>query len=187
MGGYLLAAQRLGFEVLGFEPSKEHARVALKHFSLPVISEYFTPDLVENKTFDLIMLSHVIEHIFDPKSFLRDLVGVLKPGGVLIVITPNSDSIIARLTGASWPMMKPMDHVSLISAKAYDFFELNSLANIHHRYSEYRYEFAATLAAVLKAKLKGDGPHDSEGAQPLSPNYSRSTLTDRAGMRHRPV
>jgi SAM-dependent methyltransferase len=79
------------------------------------------------------MLSHVIEHIFDPKKFISDLVGILKPGGALVVVTPNSDSLIARVTGAQWPMLKPVDHVSLISAKAYDFFQLDGSTRIHHR------------------------------------------------------
>jgi 2-polyprenyl-3-methyl-5-hydroxy-6-metoxy-1,4-benzoquinol methylase len=173
MGANLLAAQRLGFEVLGFEPSKDHARVAIDHFALPVITEYFSPDRTGGRKFDFIMLSHVIEHIFDPKKFISDLVGILKPGGALVVVTPNSDSLIARVTGAQWPMLKPVDHVSLISAKAYDFFQLDGSTRIHHRYSEYPFEFATTLASVFKDKLKGHklgndkAPQQPAGAVPL--------------------
>src|ERR1700676_1726206 len=95
MGMYLIAAQRLGFEVLGFEPSVNHARVATQHFQLPIVNDYFTADRVAGKKFDLIVLSHVIEHIYDPKSFIHELVDVLKPGGALIVITPNNESLLA--------------------------------------------------------------------------------------------
>jgi 2-polyprenyl-3-methyl-5-hydroxy-6-metoxy-1,4-benzoquinol methylase len=154
MGSYLLAAQRLGFDVVGFEPSTNHAHVATKYLQLPVIADYFSPERVAGRTFDLIMLSHVIEHIYDPRQFLHDLIGVLKPGGTLIVITPNSDSVVAWLTGRLWPMLKPVDHVTMMCAKTYTFFGLDDLADIEHRRSEYAYEFAATIAAVVKAKIK---------------------------------
>jgi 2-polyprenyl-3-methyl-5-hydroxy-6-metoxy-1,4-benzoquinol methylase len=156
MGAYLLAAERLGFDVMGFEPSVDHAYVATKRLQLRVISDYFSPDKVGGRTFDLIMLSHVLEHIYAPKQFLHGLISVLKPGGILIVITPNCDSIVARATGALWPMLKPVDHVTMLCAKAYSFFELEGVASVEHRYSEFPYEFAATVAAVLKAKMKRD-------------------------------
>jgi len=151
MGRYLIAAERLGFDVLGFEPSADHARVAIEHFRLPVINDYFIPEKVAGKVFDLIMLSHVIEHIYDPKRFVHDLVGVLKPGGVLIVITPNNESLVARTIGKSWPMLKPLDHVSLIGARAYAHFDLQDLADVHHSSSEYPYEYVAALLSALKS------------------------------------
>jgi SAM-dependent methyltransferase len=153
MGMYLLAAQRLGFEVLGFEPSSNHARVATEHFRLPVIADYFSAERVAGKKFDLIILSHVIEHIFDPKAFLHELVGVLKPGGALIVITPNNESFVARALGRSWPMLKPVDHVSLIGAHAYPHFALDGVAEVHHSTSEFPFEFAASGLAAAKSLI----------------------------------
>ena len=161
MGGYLLAAQRLGFDVLGFEPSSDHAYVAKRHLDLPVISEFFSPESVGSRSFDLIMLSHVIEHIYTPKSFLHDLIGVLKPGGVLIVITPNRNSIVAGFTGSLWPMLKPVDHVTMICAKTYSYFDLEGLADVRHTYSEFPFEFAATIAAVVKEKLRMHGTENT--------------------------
>jgi len=154
MGANLLAAQRLGMDVQGFEPSATHAHIAINRLHLPVIPEYFTAGRLGNRQFDVVMLSHVIEHIFDPKRFLHELLSVLKPGGVLIVITPNRDSIIARSMGNRWPMLKPVDHVTMIGARAYSYFDLETLATVQHRYSEYTYEFAATAAAVFKAMIR---------------------------------
>jgi 2-polyprenyl-3-methyl-5-hydroxy-6-metoxy-1,4-benzoquinol methylase len=153
MGTYLVAAQRLGFDVIGFEPSADHAYVAKKHLNLPVIAAHFSRERVGDRTFDLIMLSHVIEHIYIPKVFLHELISVLKPGGALIVVTPNSDSLVARVTGRLWPMLKPVDHVTMICAKTYSYFELEGIADVRHWDTEYTYEFAATIAAVVKAKI----------------------------------
>src|SRR5882672_4440880 len=100
------------------------------------------------------MLSHVIEHIYLPKRFLHELVGVLKPGGVMIVITPNRNSIVAGFTGGLWPMLKPRDHVTMICAKTYSYFDLEGLADVKHSSSEFPFEFAATIAAVLKENVR---------------------------------
>jgi len=43
--------------------------------------------LCEN-SFDMIMLSHTLEHIFDTKSLLRDCYRILKPGGSLVGVVP---------------------------------------------------------------------------------------------------
>jgi SAM-dependent methyltransferase len=39
--------------------------------------------------FDLIVATEVIEHVSDPGEWLRRIIGLLKPGGALIVSTPN--------------------------------------------------------------------------------------------------
>lgn len=43
-------------------------------------------------TYDLILLNQVIEHVPDPVGFLRSFRSALKPGGVLVVTTPNNRS-----------------------------------------------------------------------------------------------
>lgn len=185
MGAYLLAAQSFGFDVMGFEPSETHSRVAIKHLKLPVVSDYFSSDRVGDRRFDVVMLSHVIEHIYSPNDFLRDVIAVLKPGGALIVITPNANSIIARWTGKRWPMLKPVDHVSMLCARTYRYFELNDIAEVKHHYSEFPYEFAATLAAVSKSRIlresvnkQGHGAHPS--AQGISAPPPLKALNVRA-------
>ncbi len=47
--------------------------------------------------FDLIVATHVIEHVADPKAFARRAFEVLKPGGVFLCETPNAGSFDAKL------------------------------------------------------------------------------------------
>jgi 2-polyprenyl-3-methyl-5-hydroxy-6-metoxy-1,4-benzoquinol methylase len=89
-GGYLLAGRELGFEVSGLEPSAEHSQIAREQLGFPVQTAYFQRDLLPSSSFDVIVLSHVIEPIYDPKSFLADVVDLLAPDGVLVVVTPNA-------------------------------------------------------------------------------------------------
>jgi len=165
MGGYLLAARSLGFEVLGFEPSASHARVAREHLKLDVVHDYFSPEKVQGK-FDLIMLSHVIEHIYAPREFIHQLLGVLGPGGVLIVVTPNAEGLVATSTGTSWPMLNPVDHVTMISRRAYDHFDLAQRAEVRHYTSEYTFEYAASLLAALRGGAREDGTPDRGMSRP---------------------
>jgi SAM-dependent methyltransferase len=165
MGQYLMAAQRLGFEVLGFEPSKTHARVGRELLKLPIVSDYFSADKISDQTFDLVMLSHVIEHIYDPQQFIRDIIQSLRIGGALIVITPNNDSIVARSLGTSWPMLKPVDHVSMISARAFTHFDLGSAIQVHHSTSEYPYEYMSSMLAAVKSKISGKSQVSSNQRQ----------------------
>jgi SAM-dependent methyltransferase len=165
MGRYMLAAQKLGFEMLGFEPSTDHARVAMRHFNLPVIQDYFSPDKVADRKFDLIMLSHVIEHIYDQRAFVQDLVSVLKPGGALIIVTPNNESLLARTTGMLWPMLKPIDHVSLIGSRAYAHFGLEGMVDVHHGTSEYPFEYVASFMSGFRSWVRSPGvPQSSNTA-----------------------
>jgi 2-polyprenyl-3-methyl-5-hydroxy-6-metoxy-1,4-benzoquinol methylase len=52
---------------------------------------------IENDTFDLVVATHVIEHVADPKGFARRAFEVLKPGGVFLCETPNAGSFDARV------------------------------------------------------------------------------------------
>jgi SAM-dependent methyltransferase len=164
MGAYLLAAQSLGYEALGFEPSENHARVATKILNLSVIADYFSKERVGDRRFDLIMLSHVIEHIYAPADFLKEILAVLKPGGALVVVTPNADSLIARTLGERWPMLKPVDHVSMISARTYRSFALEEGLRMRHHYSEYPFEFAATVGSAVKAARRRASSNVHRGA-----------------------
>jgi 2-polyprenyl-3-methyl-5-hydroxy-6-metoxy-1,4-benzoquinol methylase len=55
------------------------------------------PDL-EPESFDLIMLTDVIEHLKDsPRKLLNNLIGLLKPQGLILITAPNAVNIRKRL------------------------------------------------------------------------------------------
>jgi SAM-dependent methyltransferase len=103
-GNFLVRAADRGFDVTGVEYSPfaaERARQNLSgrgrvlHGEIGVLA-------TERDTYDVCVLCDVIEHVRDPAAFLGELFRLLRPGGLLLVVTPSLDSWSARLLGARW-------------------------------------------------------------------------------------
>lgn len=173
MGAYLVAATELGMTARGFEPSRDHSDVARSLLGLDVTLDYFTAAHVGDARFDLVLLSHVIEHIYWPSQMIEDLLAVLAPGGCLVVITPNAQSLIARLCGGRWPMLMPIDHVTMLGPDGLSRLVPPGFEACVST-SEYPYEFLATLGSVAKAALRGG----STVAGPAQPAASGSAVKE---------
>jgi SAM-dependent methyltransferase len=174
MGGYLLAGRDLGMEVHGFEPSESHSRVAREVLGLPVTTAYFSSEACAGRKFDVVILSHVIEHIYRPAPFVADLLAVLDEGGILQITTPNVDSLVARATGRRWPMLVPLDHVTMLSGRSFRYIVPKD-ASVSVTTSEYPYEFLATLGSVTKSRLFGRPVNVADQDVQEAPHAIRNT------------
>ena len=63
--------------------------------------------------FDVIVLNHVVEHLEDPTDMIRRIVGLLAPGGIMYLRTPNASSALSALFGASWRRYETPRHLHL--------------------------------------------------------------------------
>lgn len=68
-------------------------------------------ELPAGARFDCVLAGHVIEHVYEPRSFVGQLAGLLRPGGALILGTPFMGSFWQRLMGSRWPSFKIPEHV----------------------------------------------------------------------------
>lgn len=100
-GILLEAALTFGFDAEGVEPSKWlHAKaVAL---GLPVHLGIFPQDSILKGPYDVVTLVDVIEHVSNPVELIQEIKKVLKPDGILVVVTPDVDSFMARLLRYKW-------------------------------------------------------------------------------------
>lgn len=70
-----------------------------------------------DESFDLVLMSHVIEHVHDPSGLLRDCRRVLRKGGLLVVFTPNTESWGYRSLGANWMGLDPPRHLMVFNPR----------------------------------------------------------------------
>jgi 2-polyprenyl-3-methyl-5-hydroxy-6-metoxy-1,4-benzoquinol methylase len=100
-------ARNRGYETLGLELSREaakHARDALnldvRELPLESFSEGTNGDSPGG--FEVVVLADVLEHLDDPVDAIDRCAQLLRPGGVLCVVTPDPSSLTAKLAGARW-------------------------------------------------------------------------------------
>src|SRR5271154_4313334 len=106
-GDLLAAAEAEGWQVTGVDYSAaacEKARRLLKKGDV-LCGELQSCRLPEEH-FDLCVLCDVIGHVRSPVDFLREIHRVLKPGGVLFIATPSTDSWSARFLRQKWMEFK---------------------------------------------------------------------------------
>jgi len=70
--------------------------------------------------FTRIFLSEVIEHLPDPTGTLARLKGLLAPGGLIVITTPNARGLKARINRGSWREAQNPSHLILFTETSLD-------------------------------------------------------------------
>jgi len=117
-GGFALAASMLGYEVTAVEMDPT-ACARLEAVGIEAIRSD-RPDraLADLGPVQAVCMWQVIEHLADPWSALAAAAEALAPGGVLVMSTPNPDSLQLRLLGSRWPHLDAPRHLVLIPIPA---------------------------------------------------------------------
>ncbi len=105
--GFFLNAARLNFEVEGVEPSKWARQYAQDQLKLKIAAPTLDAARFPDGTFDVAVLNDVIEHVPDPAGLLREVARVTKPGGLLYIVTPDCESLSAKILGGRWWGLRP--------------------------------------------------------------------------------
>ncbi len=113
-GAFVRLMRDLGWDAEGVEPD-ERAAARAREAGLPVRGGALEPDEAGRGRFDVVTLSHVIEHVHDPADLLRRCSAVLRPGGLLWVATPNLMAAGAARFGADWVQLDPPRHLVLFT------------------------------------------------------------------------
>lgn len=88
-GYFLNAARAAGWQVEGLELSQPRVARARERFGLSLHSCELAASPFEGASFDAISMLQLLEHLHDPRAALKRANQLLRPGGVLILSTPN--------------------------------------------------------------------------------------------------
>jgi 2-polyprenyl-3-methyl-5-hydroxy-6-metoxy-1,4-benzoquinol methylase len=85
-----------GKKVVSLDISFVNASKAMESVSSPnhaaVVADVYQLPFREN-SFDVVVASEILEHLFDPELFVKNLVYILKPDGKLIITTPYNEKL----------------------------------------------------------------------------------------------
>jgi len=104
-----------GCDVYGLELQKEAVEIANQRLPGRVFAADIYNNVFPEKTFDIISMTGLIEHVLEPVKLLERCFEKLKPGGIMIIQTPDSDSLLASVMGKYWPPVAPIEHIYLFS------------------------------------------------------------------------
>ena len=95
-GSYLKSiSELLNAEPVGIDISKNVLKSS--HGFSRILCDIEVGIPFKDETFDLVLLLDVIEHLFDTDRLLFEVKRVLKPGGIVVITTPNLASWYNRL------------------------------------------------------------------------------------------
>ena len=114
-GEYLNKMKNLGWEVEGQETDPKAAQFANEKYKLKIHVGDLLGTNLPTETFDVVTLNHVIEHVIDPEKLLSECYRILKPGGRLVLLTPNVESLGYKLFRQNWRGLEVPRHMAVFS------------------------------------------------------------------------
>ncbi|HEX8515111.1 MAG TPA: class I SAM-dependent methyltransferase [Bacteroidia bacterium] len=118
-GEFLNTCKSAKWQTLGIEPDDDARQMAIRNYALDVRKE---SDLVllENESFDIISMWHVLEHVPNLNERVEELKRLIKPKGIIIIAVPNCDSLDAKLYKENWAAYDVPRHLYHFTPKDID-------------------------------------------------------------------
>lgn len=116
-GNFLEHARRVGWQTVGLEVDPISSEIARRR-GFEVISRLLEDATFPAESFDVVTMSHVIEHLPDPRRTLEECRRILKPGGWLVMATPNTGSLGHARFGRDWLGLDAPRHLIIFNPRA---------------------------------------------------------------------
>ena len=163
-GRMMMQLRSAGWEVSGIEPNPKAAAQAIAAGLNVKVG--LLDDSLPEANFDAVTLSHVIERLHEPVDTLKKCARVLKPGGVICIVTPNFAASGHSLFARDWFALDAPRHLVMFTPGALRrALELSGFDPEYHANSS-------------------DGPGNSSQHQLVAPQYADSS---RSGSDARPT
>jgi len=116
-GQRLALLSKKGWETYGQEFDPNAAAFSLGNDSKIYLGELKSLQLPEN-IFDAVIMNHVIEHLTDPMDILKECLRILKKGGHLVIVTPNTKALTHSFFKKHWIGLDPPRHITIFSIES---------------------------------------------------------------------
>jgi SAM-dependent methyltransferase len=212
MGMLLRLARARGWETTGVEPSPGLHRIATEQLSLAVYNCLLDDlPIEEQRSFDVVALSDVFEHITDPRAFLQTAARFLRPGGLLYAKVPNarwsllkqgvSKRLGIKLSRGVWDSYEHVVHYTeptlraMLGAGGFEPLEVTSAKPIQipvwHEYVGHYYQYPSPWVLDWRRHLGRLGFHQLGRLERRIPGrevgYCASNLVAVARLAHEPM
>jgi SAM-dependent methyltransferase len=117
--GYLLQmAQVYGFEAYGIDGAVSMVEPLRPLFGNRVAHAIVGRDPLPWRSFDVVVIAHVLEHLTDPGAALRDIASIMNDGGWIYVAVPDIGSMDFKIFGKRWDVINPLVHLQYFTEES---------------------------------------------------------------------
>ncbi len=112
--GHLVGQLEDAFETYGIDVNHwatAQSKAVVKSSQLQTASAQELP--YKDGVFNVVIIKHIVEHLPDPQKAIREIGRVTEQGGILILATPNLDSLLKPWKGDKWIGYQDPTHISL--------------------------------------------------------------------------
>ncbi len=112
--GHLVGQSEDSFETFGLDLNHwavARSRSEVKQTQLQTASAQELPFI--DSSFGVVIIKHIVEHLPDPARAICEISRVLEPNGILILATPNLDSLLKPWKGDQWIGYLDPTHITL--------------------------------------------------------------------------
>lgn len=123
----------LGVIVYGIDGAKKSLEIARRRGLITKLADVSKPFSFESNFFNFVFAGEIMEHIFDTMSFIEEVSRVLKPGGYLVLTTPNLARIGDRLRflfGKTPRQIAPLHPYLYLHIRPFTFDLLKNVLNL---------------------------------------------------------
>lgn len=117
IGICLEAAEMRGWDVYGIDISEKAIEIARRRFGPKVrVLDFEISQETPSKFYDLVIMTDVLEHLKDVKSAMKRVCDMLTPGGIVVIVTIDTECFYAKLMGKNWVHIR-RDHLTYFSKR----------------------------------------------------------------------
>jgi 2-polyprenyl-3-methyl-5-hydroxy-6-metoxy-1,4-benzoquinol methylase len=158
-GIFLETMKEKGYEVAGCDPWREAAEIAKKKLGNCIEISKFEDTNYPKNYFDVVAIWSVVEHVANPDKYISDITSLLKPGGWLVLSTPNYGSLSRKVLGTKWHFFErvhltffcPKTIKSFLKNKGYKNITIKPHAKVYNLL--YRARYTAKISKAVSIML----------------------------------